>query len=157
MLKVQISRGGSVPFEFKVDADFFCGKNFLDNGSFIGEIEISGEIVDDGLKCSARGKITCRKQFTCDRCLAQAVQSQSIDFDEEIDGADITDEMYDLTELVRDNLIASQPIQNLCKEDCLGLCPVCGKNLNDGECNCERFSVDPRLAPLLNFKSFEEA
>lgn len=156
MLKVQISRGGSVPFEFKVGANLFCGENFLDNGKFIGDIEISGEIVDDGLKCVTRGKIKCRKQFSCDRCLTLATVNQVIDFDEEIEGADIVDDCVELTELVRDNLIASQPIQSLCKADCRGLCPVCGKNLNDGACECEKFKVDPRLAPLMNFKSFEE-
>ncbi|MBO4401779.1 MAG: DUF177 domain-containing protein [Selenomonadaceae bacterium] len=156
MLKVQISRGGSVPFEFKVAADFFCGKNFLDNGSFIGDIQISGEIINDGLKFVARGKIKCRKQFSCDRCLTQSTVDQDVNFDEELERADIVDDYVELTELVRDNLIASQPIQNLCRADCKGLCPVCGKNLNDGACECETFTVDPRLAPLINLKSFEE-
>ncbi len=156
MLKVQISKGGSVPFEFKVAANVFCGDDFLDNGKFVGEIKISGEIVDDDLKCLVRGKIICRKEFTCDRCLSDAAENQTLDFDEEIDSADIIDGFYDLTELVKDTLVASQPIQNLCRENCKGLCPICGKNLNDGACECDNFNVDPRLAPLMNFKSFEE-
>ncbi len=156
MLNVQICRGGTLPFKFNLSAQNFCGDNFLDSGKFIGDIKISGEIYNDGLKVVARGKIICRKIFNCDRCLTEATENQIIDFDEEINRADIIDETVDITELIRDTLIVSQPIQNLCKADCKGLCPVCGKNLNDGECNCNRFCVDPRLAPLLNFKSIEE-
>lgn len=52
----------------------------------------------------------------------------------------------DLREALRQNLLLALPMQPICKEDCAGLCPQCGKNLNDGPCNCpppvdERFSV----------------
>jgi uncharacterized protein len=40
------------------------------------------------------------------------------------------------------------PYKSLCREDCRGLCPLCGKNLNEGLCGCNRKSVDPRLAIL---------
>ncbi len=156
MLKVQISRGAALPFEFILSAQNFCGDNFLANGEFIGDIKISGETYNDGLNIVARGKINCKKIFNCDRCLTEATQNQTLNFDEEINPADIIDETLDITELIKDTLVAGQPIQNLCKADCKGLCPVCGKNLNDGVCNCNRFCVDPRLAPLLNFKSIEE-
>lgn len=156
MLKVQIDRGADVPFEFKVAAEVLCGDGFLDNGSFIGDVKITGEIISDGGRLTARGSIHCAKNFTCDRCLSAATESQIIDFDEEIARADIADGFVDITELVRDNLIAGQPIQSLCRNDCKGLCPICGKNLNDGACECDCFRVDPRLAPLMNFKSFEE-
>jgi uncharacterized protein len=84
--------------------------------------------------------------------LSESTENQIHEFEEEIDSAEIVDDLIDITELVRDILIASQPIQSLCKADCKGLCPVCGQNLNNGECNCNRLSVDPRLAPLMDFK-----
>lgn len=40
------------------------------------------------------------------------------------------------------------PNKILCREDCLGLCPKCGKNLNHGKCGCETREIDPRLLPL---------
>lgn len=153
MLKVQIFRGESVPFNFKISAEKFCSEDFLDNGKFIGEIEISGETVNENENILIRGKIKCCKEFTCDRCLTTATENQVHDFEEEIDSAEIAEDLFDITELVRDTLIASQSIKNLCKPNCKGLCPVCGQNLNDSECSCQRFSVDPRLAPLMNFKS----
>ena len=154
MLKVQIFKGAVVPFGFKISAEKFCKEDFLDNGKFVGDIEISGEVVNETANVVIRGNIKCCKQFNCDRCLSAATENQIHQFEEEIDGAEIVEDMVDITELVKDILVASQPIQSLCKADCKGLCPVCGQNLNDGECNCNRLSVDPRLAPLMNFKEF---
>ena len=152
MFKVQIFKGAVVPFDFKISANKFCKEDFLDNGKFIGDVEISGEVVNESANVVIRGKIKCCKQFNCDRCLSESTENQIHEFEEEIDSAEIVEDLIDITELVKDNLIASQPIQSLCKADCKGLCPVCGQNLNDGECNCERLNVDPRLAPLMNFK-----
>ncbi len=57
----------------------------------------------------------------------------------------------ELDELVRDTLLAAQPLSNICKPDCKGLCPVCGANLNHGDCGCNTFVPDPRLAALQEF------
>jgi len=53
-----------------------------------------------------------------------------------------------LDELVQADLILSLPMRFLCREDCRGLCPRCGKNLNEGPCGCAEDRVDPRLAAL---------
>ena len=53
-----------------------------------------------------------------------------------------------LDDLVETDLILSLPMKILCREDCRGLCPMCGKNLNEGLCGCRTESVDPRLAVL---------
>lgn len=152
MLKVQIGGGEVALFEFKKTAEEFCGEDFLDNGELVGDIRIVGEIVKDENKFKVRGKIYCRKKFVCDRCLSAAEEDQIHDFDEEIDGTGIVDNMFDITEIVRDTLIISQPIKNLCKADCRGLCPICGFNLNNGDCKCDRFIADPRLAILQDLK-----
>ena len=54
----------------------------------------------------------------------------------------------DLTAAVRENLLAELPMKATCREDCRGLCPHCGHNLNLGECGCRCREVDPRLASL---------
>ena len=53
-----------------------------------------------------------------------------------------------LDELVTTDLLLSLPMKSLCREDCRGLCPQCGHNLNNGECGCRQETVDPRLAAL---------
>ena len=60
----------------------------------------------------------------------------------------IAGDIIDIQDMVRDTLLAAQSLSNLCKPDCKGLCPICGHNLNDGDCGCEHFVPDPRLAAL---------
>jgi uncharacterized protein len=57
-------------------------------------------------------------------------------------------EMLDLRPLVRDAVLLELPIAPLCREDCAGLCPTCGADLNEGRCACPPPSGDPRWAAL---------
>jgi uncharacterized protein len=54
----------------------------------------------------------------------------------------------DLEPLVRDALLLELPLAPLCRESCLGLCPTCGSDLNEGPCDCPSPVVDPRWAAL---------
>lgn len=152
MLGVQIGSNEAVEFEFVKNAEEFCGENFLDSGELTGEIKIVGEVVKDIEFFKVCGKIFCKKKFICDRCLNAAEENQIHDFEEEIESAEITENILDITDIVRETLIISQPIRNLCKADCKGLCPICGFNLNEGDCKCDRFTADPRLAILQEMK-----
>ena len=149
MPKVLTARGGKVPFEFEATAKKLFNEELND---FAGDIKIVGEVEDVGRCFVVRGQIECTRIFTCDRCLAQASENQVHEFEEEFDKSDAVDELIDVTEFLRDSLLAGQPMKNLCKADCKGLCPVCGANLNEGECDCDKFIVDPRLAALKDFK-----
>ena len=60
----------------------------------------------------------------------------------------VEDGFLDVDELLLEVLELSIPFRFLCREDCLGLCSKCGKNLNQGKCNCETKEFDPRLEPL---------
>ena len=153
MLKVQIGKGDNAQFSFEESAESLIEGDFSDAVKFVGKVEIVGEIVNDDSNLKISGKIYCRRKFNCDRCLTEAEENQVCEFEEEINQAEISDGILDITELVRDTLIAAQPIKNLCKADCKGLCPKCGQNLNEKECNCQKLNIDSRLAPLLKFKS----
>jgi uncharacterized protein len=58
-----------------------------------------------------------------------------------------------LNKELRDYAILSIPMKKLCSEDCKGLCYTCGKNLNDGSCDCESLQVDLRWRPLVELKN----
>ena len=60
--------------------------------------------------------------------------------------------VINLDPIVREQLLLALPMSAVCREDCKGLCPQCGINLNEAKCNCELKPVDPRLAPLKNIK-----
>lgn len=119
------------------------------------------------------GTLHTRVALTCSRCLEPAYYDLDVEVSEEFfptvevfTGASIDWERYtddeallidaqhilDITEVVRQDLILALPMQPLCREDCQGLCPVCGQNLNEGACTCEREVVDPRWAVLAQLK-----
>ena len=54
---------------------------------------------------------------------------------------------------VRDFAILAVPMKRLCSENCKGLCPRCGENLNDGSCNCDEKIIDPRWESLQKLKT----
>ncbi|MFA6473170.1 MAG: DUF177 domain-containing protein, partial [Candidatus Latescibacterota bacterium] len=54
----------------------------------------------------------------------------------------------DISEYVRDSVILSMPLKPVCREDCKGLCPACGQNLNEEECGCKQKTSDPRWGTL---------
>lgn len=100
----------------------------------------------------------------CDRCLTEAEKTVNREFvhtlalsaeDEESDDIIVVTDSattggytLDLFSLVRDDILLALPTKHLCSETCLGLCPQCGQNLNEGKCNCKKEAVDPRMAVL---------
>lgn len=99
------------------------------------------------------------KYFTqCDRCCKPICEQLNIVFDNvlvrEIAGEDesgdiikVENERLNLDELVTSTIILDLPMKHLCSESCKGLCPVCGKNLNEGSCECKK-GVDSPFSVL---------
>ena len=58
----------------------------------------------------------------------------------------------DLAPILADELLLAEPMHPLCRPDCRGLCPVCGRRLDDGACDHAEIAVDPRLAALADWK-----
>lgn len=86
---------------------------------------------------------TRREIVTFSHRLAQTLADEGND-----DYIETPDFTVELDEIIFSDILLNLPQKNLCKEDCKGLCRICGKNLNSGECGCESRSVDPRLAVL---------
>ena len=63
--------------------------------------------------------------------------------------------VIDMSEAVRQNTLLAVPLKPLCDRACQGICPHCGRNLNQGTCGCAVPQVDPRLKPLLELE-FDE-
>ena len=113
------------------------------------------------------GHVQTAANLPCRRCLTPVVVPVVVDLEEQfhpsidlVTGQALPAEgqeeatridarhMLDLTEVVRQNLLLAVPVSALCSEQCRGLCPECGKNLNEGACSCQREAGDPRLAAL---------
>jgi len=105
------------------------------------------------------GKITTCIHGTCDRCASSFSRDVEIPIDvvlaEELSNEEDEDEWVfplvgdsaDLDDIVRTVFVLNFNSKMLCKPDCKGLCCRCGKNLNEGPCDCKK-EIDPRLAVL---------
>lgn len=143
-----------------------------------GTLEYTGPVVVRvhlervGADVLCRGRVSCRARVTCDRCLELFVLELGDEVDTlyshlppgpEIDPTEVQEyerimvevgpgtarvEYVELAEDLRQRLILALPMKVLCREDCKGLCPTCGANLNEGGCSCGGDWVDPRLEPL---------
>lgn len=71
---------------------------------------------------------------------------------DDVDAEPFDGKTIELDPVVREQLLLSLPSGVLCREDCKGLCTVCGQDLNEKECGCDRKGVDVRLAALKNIK-----
>ena len=127
----------------------------------VGTVRAEGCISNAGDVLLLEAELSAQVRRTCGRCLKEFTAVTKADVLEkfypasaeniEKDAFVYDSDIVDVTEPLRESLLLAEPIQALCKEDCKGLCPVCGADLNSGDCGCDRFSVDPRLAALKQF------
>lgn len=66
------------------------------------------------------------------------------------------DDEIDLTDVIQRSILENLPMKVVCKEECKGLCPKCGKNLNEGDCDCSDTQFDPRLESLRTLFNVDE-
>lgn len=92
-------------------------------------------------RCGEQRLVPERKVFT--HKLAQTLIDESND-----DYIETPDFTIELDEVVTTDILLSLPQKFLCRDDCKGLCPKCGCNLNNGECGCDKRQTDPRLEVL---------
>jgi uncharacterized protein len=74
--------------------------------------------------------------------------SEDISPDEEEDVYPLAGDRLELSEMLREQIILATPMQPLCREDCRGLCPTCGQNLNERRCNCSPEQPDSPFSIL---------
>ena len=146
-------------FSFEVEADRFMPEDVRD--LFAGQINVVGAVSNVGDVLLLEGKIMATYKNACGRCLEPLVKELSIDFCEKVfpalaeakedDALVYESDFFDLSGFVKDLLFLEQPINLLCCDDCKGLCPECGINLNLSSCSCPGGSIDPRLLALQQF------
>jgi uncharacterized protein len=99
----------------------------------------------------------------CSRCLEEATFPLEVDarefaaagrgpdapFDEDLDCEYLTGDRLDVSAWVRDSVVEALPGVIVCREECAGICPTCGANLNEGPCGCpQEVAIDARWGPL---------
>ena len=94
----------------------------------------------------------------CDRCMKPLVTDMNYSFehrliaslcgDDDGDYIETPDYSLELDELVISDILLELPLKFLCSDDCKGLCPKCGTDLNTSRCSCDNRVIDPRLEAL---------
>ena len=145
-----------------------------DGGGSIVQGELRLIRTDRGIL--TKGTLHTEVEATCSRCLGLFSCPLTLNIEEEyfpttdvVSGASLPvpqepgcftiDEHHvlDLTDAIRQYALLAIPMKLLCREDCAGLCPDCGYNLNQGACSCPPRAVDPRWSELSKLVSVGEA
>ena len=126
---------------------------------------------DDNKRLLISGDTTLDVTIPCDRCLEDVVIPMEISIDrivnlsegmilmdsDEEEDTFLKEHQLDVDRLIYDEILVHWPTKVLCRDDCKGICPVCGQNLNQRDCGCDRQVLDPRMAKFQDvFKEFKE-
>ena len=116
--------------------------------AFIEDIKFVGRVINAEDEFVVTAKADLKIKVPCSRCLEKFEMPLQFDYEAEFDKADVEHDELDLEESLLDHITLAIPMKTVCDEDCQGLCPSCGVNLNEDSCDCMMHEVDPRLAKL---------
>ena len=126
------------------------------------------ELVNNSLgELRIHGSLQVSVEAACDRCLGDAILPLETDLDLfyrpmsyiardeeiEIDEGEAEIGFYEgegmeLEDVLREQILLLLPMQRVCREDCKGICPLCGRNRNEAACQCKAETVDDRWQAL---------
>jgi len=137
----------------------------------VAPVSLAFDILKDKAHFQLIGTVRTTLELPCSRCVEPFLLPVENAFDlryqphavntgegeREIEEDDLTTAFYendqiDLRELMREQFYLALPMKPLCRDDCKGLCTICGTNRNRGTCDCKREWEDPRLAVLKTLK-----
>ena len=146
--------GGCIPFSYELD---LSGLDFESVKAIKSPVPIKGTIknIAGVLTLNAAVPIDmvcicarCLREFSMNRVLhVEAVLADELQDEDNPDIFLLDGDYIDLDEVIITYFVLNMDQKFLCREDCKGLCEKCGKNLNEGPCDC-RPDIDPRLAAL---------
>ena len=118
--------------------------------TFAAPVAVSGEFYNRAGIVTLKYTVSCTLDVVCDRCLTELKRDYSYDFSHTVvpslqSEGDIYDtylvaqhDSIDMNETAISDLLLMLPTKMLCREDCKGLCDICGCNLNEGTCDCRK-------------------
>ena len=103
--------------------------------SFIKPIDVKANVSKSGNEIFVDVVLETPVEYTCGKCLSkfEHIFRKKFNMAREIRPAEIVE----LNEDIRQEIILDYPMKIICRQDCKGLCPNCGQNLNIGECDCK--------------------
>ena len=144
----------------EIPLEMTCYENGTESFAVVSKSPVCLTVRNEGTdKARLRGEVCVTFLAACDRCLVDVPVALDLHFerrlvspgveDEEEDDLSFMDGFHlDVETLVHNEILMNWPMKILCKEDCQGICPVCGQNRNLGDCGCDTFVPDPRMAVI---------
>ncbi len=127
-----------------------------DTYHFTKPITVKGYVQNARDILQLHADISCSINVKCYRCMENTQEDLSFSMNEVLANKELPDEeiiqfdgtRIDLKEIIINNILINISMKHLCSEDCKGLCPICGVNLNEDDCGCNLETVDPRFEVL---------
>jgi len=131
----------------------FCGESL----KIVSPVRVKGSAINFEGKINVDLKITAQVERKCSRCLESFKEEVEAESDfvfvreaikDEDDCYTFKGDKVDITDIVLGEIAARLAMKPLCKVNCKGLCPICGKNKNSIDCQCKSEEIDPRMQAL---------
>ena len=140
---------------FEMPKTAFLGEEF----TFDKPLHLEAKILNNTKSLELKGKVTGEMNVHCARCgklltvalefpISEILVREDSNFTEDEDVIVYSGNSCELMEAIENGFLLNVSGKFLCSEDCRGLCPQCGTNLNESECNCDNEYIDPRLEKL---------
>lgn len=146
--------GSWIPFDYQLD---LSNLEFYGYHPVIEPLRVYGQVRNSAGALMLKGEAVTVLELVCDRCgkvfrqeksiLLQSLLAEELEDEENDEIILLNASELDLDEVATTALILAMDTKNLCSEDCKGLCPGCGVNLNEAPCRCKP-KTDPRFAKL---------
>ena len=153
--RIFVNDNSSLPVDCSLD---------LSQLEYLGEyplkkpVSMKGKISNSASLVRLEAEISYEYEAPCDRCGLITAEEHTVKIEKSlassIEGEEsdtillVPDMKLDLDELIYTEVMLSLPMKHLCSENCKGICSKCGKNLNEGKCDCPEKEIDLRLAAL---------
>jgi len=171
LARIRTARDGIEKVRFEQTYEPAAVASGTDAFEVVAPVDLAFDISRSADRFALEGRVRTTLELPCGRCLEPFAMPVDLAFDlrylprsvnagegeREIEEDDLTtafyeDDTIDLGQLMREQFYLSLPMKPLCSEECRGLCPQCGSNLNRGTCGCAADWQDPRLAALAKLK-----
>ena len=160
-------------FDFNLEKNWWHSDE--ENDQILGfdtQLTVKLKITKAGDQYLLEGSLSGGLRVVCDRCLDDYHMDLKHDFnayldspppsdthlsevellDEDMEVDFIKDREIDLDEMIKEQIYLSLPMKSLCTDQCRGLCPICGMNLNVSDCQCQREQGHPGFLKLRDLK-----
>jgi uncharacterized protein len=133
---------GGLPYDILVDGDVAVVSVSRISGGFLITIEVAAQVYGPCSRCLREVVLAVKAEQE------EFVPQDPSEWEPEDPSPFIEDLVVDVSGIGREALVLALPVKVLCRDECSGLCPGCGLDLNEGRCGCATESIDPRWEKL---------